>query len=207
MLISSTLVTLLWSSATSFPLHSLQTNAPIDTTVASLTDKQRTDLIKSIHSKVKRLEEYITLIASKRLSGDAVDEKIQQSVELFLSEKNFVQSVTKDAEGVEKIRRRPVREYFVRLSSIPATKVDITFYEVSKLTNLRAGDEPGTWYATAYIYQDTKIYYGNDVKANYYDRTVKQIDIKTRLNIQRIGDETKEEYVTKLGNIHVKETK
>lgn len=164
-------------------------------------------MIKSVHSKVKRLKEYTTLIASKKLSGNAMDEKIRQSVELFLSEKNFVQSVSTDRNGDGIPKKRLVRDYFVRLATIPAVKVEITFYEVTKLTNLRPGPEPNTFYATALIYQDTKIYYGNDVKVDYYDRSIRQVDIITKINVQRIGDETKEEYVTKLGNIHVKENK
>jgi hypothetical protein len=207
MVIGSILTALLWSSASGFSTHSFRRNDPSDTMVASLTEKQREDLIKSVHSKVKRLEEYITLIASKKLSGSALDEKIKQCVELFLDEKRLVQSVSKDKDGIEKHRKSKVREYFVRLATIPAIKVDITFYEVSKLTNLRPGPQPDTWYATAYIYQDTKIYYGNEVKLDYYDRTVKQIDIITQINTQQIGDEVREEYVTRLGNIQVKEVK
>jgi hypothetical protein len=196
-----------WSFSNGFHDPSFPANGAIDTITVTLTEKQRTDLIKSVHGKVKRLEESIKLIASKVLFGNALDEKIKQSVELFLSEKNVVQSLSKDNSGNEISKRRLVRAYFVRLATIPATRVEITFYEVTKLTKFRPGPEPNTYYATALIYQDAKIYYGKDVKVDYYDRSVLQVDIITRINVQRIGDEAREEYVTRLGNIQVRESK
>src|SRR4051812_28457243 len=93
-----------------------RTIEPVDTTIAVLTPKQREDLVNSIQGKVKRLEQYIALIASKRLSGGPLDDMIKQAVELFNSENNFVQSSSKDKDGNVLIRKRPVYDYFVRLS-------------------------------------------------------------------------------------------
>src|SRR6478672_7093770 len=103
-LISSMLAVLLWFSASGFYVRPSPANSATDTLLVTLTEQQRANMIKSVHSKVKRLEEYTTLIAGKKFSGSAMDEKIRQSVELFLSEKNFVQSVStvKNSNGTPK---------------------------------------------------------------------------------------------------------
>jgi len=161
---------------------------------------------KSILAKVKRLEHYITLIADKSKDEGLRKSSINQAVELFEDENKKVQ-ISSMKNGVQSVVDRPVRTYFDRLYAITADRVDITFYEVIQLTDVRLGPDK-RYYATAYIFQDTKIYYNShsDIP-DYSDRTEKAIDITIKPDTTIVGDKTVVLYPAKLGNINVKETK
>lgn len=161
---------------------------------------------KSILQKVKRLEHYISLIADKTKDDGLRKSSINQAVELFESENNIVQ-VSSISTGKEVVTDRPVRTYFDRLYAIKADRVEITFYQVTQLTNVRLGPDK-KYYATAYIFQDTKIYYSSEKDIpDYSDRTEKAIDITIRPDTTVIGDKTMVLYPAKLGNINVRETR
>jgi hypothetical protein len=161
---------------------------------------------KSILSKVKRLEHYITLIANKSMDDNLRKSSIDQAVELFEDENKIVQ-ISNLKNGKETITERPVRVYFDRLYAIKADRVDITFYQVTQLTDVRLGPDK-KYYATAYIFQDTKIYYtsSSDIP-DYHDVTEKAIDITIKPDTTVVGDKTIVLYPAKLGNINVKETR
>jgi hypothetical protein len=173
---------------------------------APLNDELREYFKKSILSKVKRLEHYITLIANKQVDDGLRKSSIDQAVELFEDENKIVQiSTLKD--GKETIVDRPVRTYFDRLYAIKADRVDITFYQVTQLTDVRLGPDQ-KYYATAYIFQDTKIYYNSHSEIpDYSDVTEKAIDITIKPDTTVVGDKTVILYPAKLGNINVKETR
>jgi hypothetical protein len=161
---------------------------------------------KSVLNKVKRLEHYITLIANKSMDENLRKSSISQAVELFEDENRIVQ-ISSLANGKETIIDRPVRTYFDRLYAIRAEKVVITFYKVTQLTDVRLGPD-NKYYATAYIFQDTKIYYkeANEVP-DYTDVTEKAIDITIKPDTTLVGDKMVVLYPAKLGNINVKETR
>ena len=161
---------------------------------------------KSVLNKVKRLEHYITLIANKSMDENLRKSSISQAVELFEDENRIVQ-ISSLANGKETIIDRPVRTYFDRLYAIRAEKVVITFYKVTQLTDVRLGPD-NKYYATAYIFQDTKIYYkeANEVP-DYTDVTEKAIDITIKPDTTVVGDKMVVLYPAKLGNINVKETR
>lgn len=161
---------------------------------------------KSVLNKVKRLEHYITLIANKSMDENLRKSSISQAVELFEDENRIVQ-ISSLANGKETIIDRPVRTYFDRLYAIQAEKVVITFYKVTQLTDVRLGPD-NKYYATAYIFQDTKIYYkeANEVP-DYTDVTEKAIDITIKPDTTLVGDKMVVLYPAKLGNINVKETR
>jgi hypothetical protein len=161
---------------------------------------------KSILSKVKRLEHYITLIANKSMDDNLRKSSIDQAVELFEDENKIVQ-ISNLKNGKETITERPVRVYFDRLYAIKADRVDITFYQVTQLTDVRLGPDK-KYYATAYIFQDTKIYYNSSSDIpDYHDVTEKAIDITIKPDTTVVGDKTVVLYPAKLGNINVKETR
>lgn len=171
-----------------------------------LSDELKEYFKKSVLNKVKRLEHYITLIANKSMDDNLRKSSISQAVELFEDENRIVQ-ISSLANGKETIIDRPVRTYFDRLYAIKAEKVVITFYKVTQLTDVRLGPDD-KYYATAYIFQDTKIYYkeANEVP-DYTDVTEKAIDITIKPDTTIVGDKTVILYPAKLGNINVKETR
>jgi hypothetical protein len=171
-----------------------------------MTDELKEYFKKSILTKVKRLEHYITLIADKSKDEGLRKNSINQAVELFEDENKIVQ-ISHLSNGKETITDRPVRTYFDRLYAIKADRVDITFYKVTQLTDVRLGPDK-KYYATAYIFQDTKIYYKNSSDIpDYSDVTEKAIDITIKPDTTVIGDKTVILYPAKLGNINVKETR
>lgn len=171
-----------------------------------LPDELKDYFKKSVLNKVKRLEHYITLIANKSMDENLRKSSISQAVELFEDENRIVQ-ISSLANGKETIIDRPVRTYFDRLYAIRAEKVVITFYKVTQLTDVRLGPD-NKYYATAYIFQDTKIYYkeSNEVP-DYTDVTEKAIDITIKPDTTIVGDKMVVLYPAKLGNINVKETR
>jgi hypothetical protein len=171
-----------------------------------LSDELKDYFKKSVLNKVKRLEHYITLIANKSMDENLRKSSISQAVELFEDENRIVQ-ISSLVNGKETIIDRPVRTYFDRLYAIKADKVVITFYKVTQLTDVRLGPD-NKYYATAYIFQDTKIYYKESSEVpDYTDVTEKAIDITIKPDTTLVGDKLVILYPAKLGNINVKETR
>jgi hypothetical protein len=64
------------------------------------------------------------------------------------------------------------------------------------------------FYATAFIFQDTKIYYDSESDVpDYQDKTTKAIDVIIKPDTVTMGDKAVVLYPAKLGNINVKETR
>lgn len=172
----------------------------------ALSDELKDYFKKSILNKVKRLEHYISLIANKSMDDNLRKSSISQAVELFEDENRVVQ-ISSLVNGKETVIDRPVRTYFDRLYAIKADKVVITFYKVTQLTDVRLGPD-NKYYATAYIFQDTKIYYKESSEVpDYTDVTEKAIDISIKPDTTLVGDKQVILYPAKLGNINVKETR
>lgn len=170
------------------------------------SEELKTYFKKSVLSKVKRLEHYISLISSKSVDDALRKSSIDQAVELFEDENKIVQ-ISSIKDGKETITERPVRVYFDRLYAIKADRVDITFYQVTQLSDIRLGPDK-KYYATAYIFQDTKIYYNSEKDIpDYSDRTEKAIDVVIKPDTTIVGDKPVVLYPAKLGNINVKETR
>lgn len=161
---------------------------------------------KSVLKRVKRLEHYISMIADKEIEDKLRRDAIDQTIELFESNNNVVQvSYFRNEETI--IKDYPVRTYFDRLYAIKAEKVDITFYEVTQLTDIRQGTDD-KFYATAFIFQDTKIFYDKESDVpDYQDKTTKAIDVIIKPDTVMMGDKSVVLYPAKLGNINVKETR
>ena len=161
---------------------------------------------KSVLKRVKRLEHYISMIADKEIEDKLRRDAIDQTIELFESNNNVVQ-VSYIRNGETQVKDYPVRTYFDRLYAIKAEKVDITFYEVTQLTDIRRGMDD-KFYATAFIFQDTKIYYDSESDVpDYQDKTTKAIDVIIKPDTVTMGDKAVVLYPAKLGNINVKETR
>ncbi len=173
-----------------------------DTTIANLTPAQRKGFIHSIQEKVFYLQHYITQISDKSIPMEDRLDMIESVMKLFSNENNVVQ-VSNAATG--KVEQYPVRLYFKRLASIKAAKVEITFYEGTRLEKLNRGTD-GYYYGTALMYQDTKIYKDVEGMLITSDKTIKQVNFKSRQEYNRVGDKKEAVMETLLENINVKET-
>lgn len=84
-----------------------------DTTNRGLLKTLDFDTFKTIAmDKVKRLEDYIGKIISPTLSPIDRDKAVQQAVDLFMSEKNIVQTSNVKADGTSSKKDWPVGLYF-----------------------------------------------------------------------------------------------
>lgn len=173
---------------------------PVDLT---LTPAQKRTFVLSISQKIKDLENYITQISNKEIPLEDRLEMINSVVKLFAGENSIVQ-VANALTG--KVDQFTVRQYFNRLATLKASRVDITFYEAVRLEKVRRGTD-GYYYGTATIFQDTKIYRDPEGMHVYQDKTVKQVAFKSKREDFRVGDQRREVMETLLENIKVKETR
>lgn len=172
-----------------------------------LTEELEGYFKNSIFKRVKRLEHYISMIANKDIEDDLRKNAIDQAVELFENGDKVVQVSSLTSDGKTSVRDFPVRTYFDRLYAIKASRVDITFYEVTQLTEVRLAPD-NKYYATAYVFQDTKIFYDSESDIpDYHDKTEKAIDVSVKPDTVLVGDKPVILYPAKLGNINVKETR
>lgn len=173
---------------------------PID---LKLTPEQNQTFILSITQKIKDLEHYITQISNKEIPLEDRLEMINSVVKLFSNENSIVQ-VSDAATG--KVEQYTIRQYFNRLATLKASRVDITFYEAIRIDKIaRAADD--YYHGTATMYQDTKIYRDPEGMDVYQDKTVKQVSFKSKRESVRSGDQRRDVMETLLENIKVKETK
>lgn len=173
-----------------------------DTVIVDLPPPQRDAFIKSIEEKVEYLQLYIQRISDKSIPIEERLEMIDSAIKLFSSENNIVQ-ISNAATG--EITQLPVRQYFRRLANIKATRVDITFYEGTKLEKLRRGSDM-YYYGTALMFQETKIFKDPEGADVYKDRTIKRVNFRSKQEFERYGDEKKPVMDTFLENINIKET-
>jgi len=173
-----------------------------DTVIVDLPPPQRDAFIKSIEEKVEYLQLYIQRISDKSIPIEERLEMIDSAIKLFSSENNIVQ-ISNAATG--EVTQLPVRQYFRRLANIKATRVDITFYEGTKLEKLRRGSDM-YYYGTALMFQETTIYKDPEGADIYRDRTIKRVNFKSKQEFERYGDEKKPVMDTFLENINIKET-
>ena len=173
-----------------------------DTVIVDLPPQQRNAFIKSIEEKVEYLQLYIQRISDKSIPIEERLEMIDSAIKLFSSENNLVQ-ISNAITG--EVTQLPVRQYFRRLANIKATKVDITFYEGTKLEKLRRGSDM-YYYGTALMFQETRIYKDPEGVDVYKDRTIKRVNFKSKQEFERYGDEKKPVMDTFLENINIKET-
>jgi|GEM_PF-2612739 len=173
---------------------------PVD---LKLTPAQKQTFILSISQKIKDLENYIMQISNKEIPLEDRLEMINSVVKLFANENSIIQ-VANALTG--KVDQFTVRQYFNRLATIKASRVDITFYEAVRLEKVRRGTD-GYYYGAATIFQDTKIYRDPEGMDVYQDKTVKQVTFKSKREFARVGDQQREVMETLLESIKVKETK
>ncbi len=173
-------------------------------TTIVLTDQQRVAFLGAIHKKLWLLQHFISQIANKSIPVEEREEMADEAIKLFMDENNYIQVYSKTTGKTEQV---PIRTYFHRLIHINADRVDITFYEVSQLSELREGND-GYHYGVAYIYQDTKIYKSAELtNPSYYDKTIKKVDTRAKLYRSEIPMDNRLMMEVRFGNIKVNEVR
>jgi hypothetical protein len=171
-------------------------------TYGELTEEQRQQFREQILKKVTQLTKYISTIANKDKVQSERRAAIDNAVDLFLDEDRIVEISNLNNPY---LKRPKIRQYLEKLYRYPAARVEVTFYEVAHVSKIERGPD-GNFYATAQVYQLFRSYNREGITI-YADKTVKKINIIIERKKTIVGDQTETEYVIKLGNIKVNETK
>lgn len=147
--------------------------------------------------KVTDLGNYIVSITDKTMPLEQAKMAVNLAVALFQDETKKVE-VSSKTTG--KVTSSKVRLYFNKLRILKYSKVNIKWYDIQYISNLRL-DTEGNYWGIITIFQKFEGYKGNEM--TYEDITQKNIEIKvTKIKTVRGTD-----WEVLLGNISVVETK
>lgn len=151
--------------------------------------------------KAKDLGVYIKLIASKTTPRQDAQDAIELAVDLFVDEERQVQvsSLTRNNKN-----SYPVRTYFNRLQLLQYSNVQVEWYDVHKVSDIRLGTD-GKYYGAITVYQRFTGSTGDGV--SYSDVTEKTIEVILDRIVKNVGGTTVNTWEVFLGDIKVVETK
>jgi hypothetical protein len=136
-------------------------------------------------------------VADKSLDAEQAKAAVNLAVSLFQDENKVVEISSKTSTKVQPLK---VRAYFNKLRVLKYSKVDIEWYDIQYISNLRLGSD-GSYYGIITIFQKFTGFNGD--KIAYTDVTQKNVEIKVmQINTVRGSD-----WEVLLGNISVVETK
>lgn len=154
---------------------------------------------EQILRKVKDLGSYISTLTNKEVPSSAKKLAISNAVSLFKSDSNIVQvsSVSNST-----LREYEIRKYFVRISILHYSKIDVSWYDIQYISDLHKGPD-GNYYGVVSIFQK---FTGYDGEGNviYQDITQKNIEVSIEGRVDPLGEGYRKVY---LGNISVVETR
>jgi len=169
-----------------------------DSSIAvKLTEDELENFKISVEHKINELQNDITIIANKSETEKNRQDAITSALKLFIADAKMQVS----NKVTLQLSTFPMKTYFIRLKSLPYTKVEINFYEIAYISKFYEGAD-GNYHATATIFQEFKAFSGDNIV--YTDRTQKTIDI-----ILEYGEDEyfkTKRWIVKLGNIRVLET-
>jgi len=150
--------------------------------------------------KVNDLSRYINVFTDKTISSSNRENAVDGAVKLFNSEENLVQ--VSSANNSSEIKKYKVRKYFNKIRILNYSKIDISWYDIQYVSNLKQGPD-GKYYGVVTIFQKFK---GYDGEGNliYSDVTQKNIEIIIDVKENARGEKYSKVY---LGDISVVETK
>lgn len=148
------------------------------------------------------LSNYINTLCDKNKSAEDKVEAVELAMRLFYDEDR---NVSVSSKTREKVRNYKVRVYLNHLRTLPYERVEITWYDVGYVSDLKLGTD-GRYHGIVTIFQKFVGYSGDGLVA-YEDVTQKNIQIIVDTEVVRIGDWVNEKRVVKLGDISVVETK
>lgn len=167
-----------------------------------LSQGQKELFTKRTKEKVKELGLNISTIGDKTVNLTLRKETVNSTVNLFLSADNFFEISSK--YRTTKTRNK-IRDYLNRLIALTYIRVQIEWYDVHFITNLRQGPD-GKYYGVVRIFQKFRGF-GLDNQLLYEDTTSKDIEIVIEIVKIDLGHKHKEFFEVKLGNVRVHETK
>jgi len=163
-----------------------------DTSVKEFADKAI--------EKAKDLGTYIEIISDKNTNNTDAMDAIDLAVKLFIDDE---QSIAISSLNREDVRTFQVRTYLQRLNLLKYSKVEVQWYDVHYVSNLRKGTD-GRYYGIVTVYQKFTGYSGDNIK--YADVTEKNIEIVLDRIPKNVGGTTVNVWEVYLGNITVAET-
>jgi len=150
--------------------------------------------------KVRDLSKYISIIGSKETPWSEANRVIDRAEELFMSGSEIgVSSITKT-----EISYYSVRKYFERLMRLNYKKVEIEWYNIEYMSDLKKQPD-GTYVGIITIFQKFK---GYDAEGRlvYQDTTKKDITVYVKRKETQIGGRLIGFWDVLLGDMRVKET-
>lgn len=150
--------------------------------------------------KTKQLGGYISLIADKSMASENVDNAIEQAIKLFISEESVVE--VSNVNSNSKVRF-PIRTYLTRLKLLPYDRIEITWSDVSYVSDLKPGDD-GKYYGIITMQQKFSGFMEGNIV--YEDVTQKNITVEVDLYDKVIDGETKKLWEVFLSEIGVVQT-
>jgi hypothetical protein len=152
--------------------------------------------------KVNELKSYIITITDKKINDqDLKINAIELAVKLFESESNLIEVSSKSTGKVTKYK---VREYLNRLRVLQYSKVEITWFDISYVSDF-VRDEDGNYRGVIAIFQKFKGYIEN--RLVYEDITVRNMGVTIKNEEKFMGDRKVEYREVLLGDISVIETR
>jgi len=150
--------------------------------------------------KVKDLSKYISIIGDKETPWSEANRVIDRAEELFMQGSEMgVSSLVKP-----EIKYYPVRKYFERLMRLNYNKVDIEWYDIEYVSDLRRQPD-GTYVGVITVFQKFKGY-DKEGRLIYQDTTKKDITVYVKRKETQIGGRLIGFWDVLLGDIRVKET-
>ena len=150
--------------------------------------------------KAKDLGVYIKIIADKNTPRQDAQDAIELAVDLFVDENRQVQVSSLSRKSVNTY---PVRQYFNRLQLLQYSNVQVEWYDVHKVSDIRLGTD-GKYYGAITIYQRFRGSTGDGV--TYADVTEKTIEVILDRIVKNVGGTTVNTWDVYLGDIKVVET-
>ena len=168
------------------------------------TDKSFSeDELKSFQEKglikVKKLLEYIEIIAQKKTAQTTALGAIESSIKLFTSENHIVQVSSNTRPGA---REFPVRTYLNRVRMLDYQKVIIEGAAFSYVSSFKMGPD-GNYYGIAKFQQKFKGFKEN--QAVYEDVTTKTVAVVLKPYQKSVDGESIEMWDVFLGDIQVQD--
>jgi hypothetical protein len=179
--------------------QNLLNNHPEDSNHGILSALEIQDFEEKVLSQTEDLGQYLKIIAGKNSSYQDIKTAIDLACGLFVNENARVEVSSGKKQAIASYK---IREYLERLKLLHYDQVEIQWYEIGYVSQLRQ-DPDGRYYGTVTISQRFKGI--SDGKPVYEDITTKHIQVVLeRLELDK--DKKEHYWDVRLGDISVVET-
>ncbi|MGB1242446.1 MAG: hypothetical protein ACPG49_07990 [Chitinophagales bacterium] len=150
--------------------------------------------------KARDFGQYIKVIGDKNSNISDASDAIDLAIALFYDENKIVQVSSLNNTEIVNFA---IERYLKRLQLLKYDKVDIEWYDVHKISDIRLGDD-GKYYGVITVYQRFTGHLVDGIA--YSDVTEKNIEIILEKITKTIGGTTQDVWDVFLGDIKVMET-